>query len=603
MRRARRRSSLIGGRSPRCSHPWLRPAGVCRRRSLRPTGQHTRFLAVVAFALAAILAGPATASAANPGDLDPSFGNGGTADYPNDATVLRDVAPYPDPLGSQGFVAAGYRGSDPVLIRLDANGNVDHSFGSGGVFDTRLGNVTQQRFEAVGVDPRGRILVAGSTIEGVHDFFVARFTSGGALDPSYGTGGFRKLPQVSSDSTSRAWDLAVTPGEDVIVVGDNRFRTQSGVFYAARAAMLSDAGNVMWDRLLRLTTDPDVLGGQREIAYAVAQQPDGRIVVAGDHGVGTGSEFGVARLNLNGTTDRGFAQSGGRSFAVGPTAANPQARAVAIDSSGRIVLGGSFGVNEEGGWNLLARLTSAGQLDSGFDGDGLVEDSDGAGGQGVRDLATDAQGRIVAAGYVNHFSSSKDVGVTRYLPSGAFDPSFGVNGKVNVTDPGGRSLSGVADAWGLALQGSRIVVVGHRSGGFAARLFGEPTLDPDPDPPPDPDPGPDGGSGGVAGEVGGSGARLHELVIPKSRRKLAARGVRALASCEFDCTITLSVEASRRAADAMGLSDPLLARGSATANAGEQVWVRARTLSSVRRGLRFFGGKLRLKVSVSGEAP
>ena len=174
---------------------------------------------------------------------------------------------------------------------------------------------------------------------------------------------------------------------------------------------------------------------------------------------------------------------------------------------------------------------------------------------------------------------------------------------MNVTDPGSVSAAASPARSGSTLQGSKIVVVGQRSGGFAARLFGERTLDPDPNPgpSPDPDPGGNGGSGGVAGDVGGSGAELHELVIPKSRRKLAARGVRALASCEFDCTITLEVRASGRSAAAMGLTDPLLARGSATANAGEQVWVRAVTLQSVRRGLRFFRGRLRLKISLTGD--
>ena len=263
--------------------------------------------------MAAILAGPATASAANPGDLDPSFGNGGTASYTNDAAVLTDIAPYPDETGSGGFVASGYRGTDPVLLRLDANGNVNHSFGSGGVFDIRLGDAAQQRFEAVAVDSIGRIYVAGSSIAGANDFFVARFTPGGALDSGYGTGGFRKLPP-SRRPHSRAWDLAVTPGWDAVVVGDVAFTSPSGTQFGARAAMLSDAGNVMWDRLLRLTASPGIQSGSREIAYAVALQADGRIVVAGDH---SGTQFGVARLNVNGSIDTGFADNGGRSFSVG----------------------------------------------------------------------------------------------------------------------------------------------------------------------------------------------------------------------------------------------------------------------------------------------
>src|SRR4051794_36479903 len=87
-----------------------------------------------------------------------------------------------------------------------------------------------------------------------------------------------------------------------------------------------------------------------------------------------------------------------------------------------------------------------GQLDVGF----------GAGGQRTMDLggtydwgyatAVEPDGRILAAGVTNS-RGTYDFVVSRYLPGGALDPSFGDNG-VAVTDFGGTKDW----AYALALQ-------------------------------------------------------------------------------------------------------------------------------------------------------
>lgn len=68
------------------------------------------------------------------------------------------------------------------------SGHLCPSFGTGGVARTGLTNGTGT---SIAVQPDGRLVWAGSAAGagGVSDFAVARFTSTGTLDPSFGNGG------------------------------------------------------------------------------------------------------------------------------------------------------------------------------------------------------------------------------------------------------------------------------------------------------------------------------------------------------------------------------------------------------------------------------
>lgn len=102
---------------------------------------------------------------------------------------------------------------------------------------------------------------------------------------------------------------------------------------------------------------------------AVAIQPDGKIVAAGSGGYFDEevrrSDFAVARLNPDGSTDAGFGV-GGLTFAdFGGWGVIDIASAVALQLDGRIVVGGTGGVSPPRYFSL-ARFTSGGVLDPTF---------------------------------------------------------------------------------------------------------------------------------------------------------------------------------------------------------------------------------------------
>lgn len=196
-------------------------------------------------------------------------------------------------------------------------------------------------------------------------------------------------------------------------------------------------------------------------ASAVAIQADGKIVAAG----GAGVDFALARYNTDGTLDTTFSTNGKVTTAFTD---GSFANAVAIQSDGKIIAaGGAQGF-------ALARYDTDGALDPTFGTGGLVTTSVTSGTNQANDVAIQADGKIVAAGFATpggpwrrHFA------VARYLSDGTLDTSFGDGGTV-VTAFG---VSGVANAVVL-LPNQKIVLAGTNGGGFAlARYLSDGTLD------------------------------------------------------------------------------------------------------------------------------
>ena len=124
---------------------------------------------------------------------------------------------------------------------------------------------------------------------------------------------------------------------------------------------------------------------------------------------------------------------------------------VATDSRGRIVVGGQ---NTWSDGLCVDRFRANGTRDPSFGSGGEVKTVLGAAG-GVRAVAIDSQGRIVAAGFARQSGGDRDFALARYEPNGALDPSFGTGGTVT-TDLGSAEV-----ATSVAIDtGGRIVVLG-----------------------------------------------------------------------------------------------------------------------------------------------
>ena len=104
-----------------------------------------------------------------------------------------------------------------ALTRYNADGSLDTSFGGGdGIVTTDLGSGQDDTVNSITLQPDGKILLAGSLeVGGDCDFVLARYTSTGSLDTSFGLGGI-----VATDFAFGGDDRAV--GRTLEINGTSR---------------------------------------------------------------------------------------------------------------------------------------------------------------------------------------------------------------------------------------------------------------------------------------------------------------------------------------------------------------------------------------------
>lgn len=214
----------------------------------------------------------------------------------------------------------------------------------------------------------------------------------------------------------------------------------------------------------------DDLGvGKDEEINATAIQSDGKIVVAGlARNVTTGIDFLIARYNPDGSRDTSFGTDGFTIINMSGGNVSDIVNDLVIDPLGRIIAVGSAQSGSFTGFGVV-RLTSSGQLDTTFDGDGrLITILQRAPGQNVHSaanaVALQSDGKIVVGGtaQVPTFVTGNDFAVARYNDNGSLDTSFGANGYV-LTDFYSVGSTGRSDElFDIAIQSDgRIVAVGH----------------------------------------------------------------------------------------------------------------------------------------------
>ena len=199
-----------------------------------------------------------------------------------------------------------------------------------------------------------------------------------------------------------------------------------------------------------------------DLAYGMALQSDGKVIVAGISFAGIsaeGGDFAVARYNTNGTLDTSFGVGGKVTTDFGLT---ETASSVVVQSDGKIIVaGGTYPIfPSSGGQFALVRYNSNGSLDTSFGDNGLVRTTFSSSGCYASALALQADGKIIAAGTnYRDFSSNSDFGVARYNSNGTLDTSFGTSGLVST------EFNGMLDAASSVLIQSdgKIVAVGSAS--------------------------------------------------------------------------------------------------------------------------------------------
>lgn len=380
------------------------------------------------------------------GTLDTTFSAGAgfvTAPF-GEGFDVNDVAIQDD--GKIVVVGAATVNDDPeemAIVRYNSSGTLDTGFdgpsGTGnGVVLINPESGREDAAKAVDITPNN-ILVGGfadtndSTAAGFNYEFalVSLNKTDGTLDTSFdgdgGTGnGIVLTDVVPGGFDSEINDIRVSGG-NVVAAGlantdlsdpGNSFAYDFAVArYSASTGVLDTSFDGDSGTGNGIVTTP--VGPGSDSGRAVAVQGDGKIVVAGESDTSSNeSDFSVARYSgTDGKLDTGFdgpAGTGNGKFTITVSSDFDAARSVAVDGSGRIVLGGPATPAADREFAVARLNGSDGSLDLAFSGGTLTADL-GPGNDFARSLALQADGRILLAGSSDNSSGGIDFSVARFL--------------------------------------------------------------------------------------------------------------------------------------------------------------------------------------------
>ena len=378
------------------------------------------------------------------------------------------------------------------VVRYTANGALDPTFGQDGVAKlTPYRHAERHRnFErvAMAVAPNGTVYVLaavdGTTYWDAPVAAIGRLTADGALDTTFGDRGW-----AFTEKQARIGSAVVQPdGKLVVALQDAaqplaRFQADGSVDAAFASTLRSDIANIpgynqhrvgAWTQVAMTPAQDFVVGGggltdprQTTDMRFVKITADGHL----DTSFGKGQALSdVALLQYSHVSMNSFTLDGDAILAVG----------TAHPTKGRM----NDGQSETRGW--VARLDASGKLDATFATNGVADldlaydtvqvlANGPATVNGVRQPAlhkqedrfygvtVDASHRVLAAG-ISHGAPI----VTRLLPNGAVDASFGGDGTIEIASlreppmpPSWDEAKMLAQPWlavGAVVRGNRLLV-------------------------------------------------------------------------------------------------------------------------------------------------
>jgi uncharacterized delta-60 repeat protein/uncharacterized repeat protein (TIGR01451 family) len=304
------------------------------------------------------------------------------------------------------------------IARLKPDGTLDLKFSS--YFSSYGADAT---IRSIAVQSDARILIGGffTNFNSVVMNRIARLNLDGTLDSSFnpGSGGNAPVYAVAE---------SIIGGQRTVIVG--------GAFTLLNGANRNAIARLLNSGAVDTTFNPG--SGANGTVYAVAVQPDGKVIIGGDFSSVNNTPLNhIARLNTDGSVDASFNPGTGASDSV---------RAIALQLDGRILIGGLFTNVNGTALNRIARLRANGSLDSTFN-PGLGANDN------VHTIALQTDQRILLGGDFTRCSGVTRSRITRLFPDGSVDPTINF----------GTGADGAVESMVLQTDGNIVLAGGFTS--------------------------------------------------------------------------------------------------------------------------------------------
>jgi uncharacterized delta-60 repeat protein len=304
---------------------------------------------------------------------------------------------------------------DNGITRLNADGSLDIAgFLNNGLYSGANGAV-----QAVVCQTDGRVVIGGSfnTADGITRNNIARLMTDGSLDTSFN-------PGTGADGPVYAIAETFINGVRMLYAGGS-FNNICGGTSPNFARLTGQTVGGVNSGVLDPSFAPG--SGPNAAVYALAVYPTnsplaGKVLIGGAFtNVNNFTLNYIARLNGDGSVDTNFDLNLG---------ANATVRAIAIQITGGILIGGDFTSVNGTNQNHIARLNSDGTLDTNF-----VANVGAGVNYTVQAIAVQADNRIVLGGQFTSDNGVTRNRITRLLPNGAVDATInfgdGANGAID----------------------------------------------------------------------------------------------------------------------------------------------------------------------------
>ncbi len=304
------------------------------------------------------------------------------------------------------------------------------------------------RVEIIDLQSTSKIIISGlfTKYNNITQNTIARLNNDLTLDQTFVCSG--------NTSTYRAKDIAVQSDNKIIVVGT--FSSYGGASNGNNMVRLKvDGSNDTTFNINGIGTSGSASNTNNDI-QACAIQSNGKILIGGDFYFYNGVQrLGIARLNANGSIDLDF----------NPVQLNTYYRCIVsnilIQPDGYILLEGIFNASGISQNTKLIRLTPSGQIDTGFtmgdDTSSFPTDNSTIGNFKFHKMALQSSGKIIIVGSFNKYNGTTVKNIVRLMPNGQIDPSFNITTGVN------RSISEI-----IVEPSSNKIIIGGEFTGFGS---------------------------------------------------------------------------------------------------------------------------------------
>lgn len=365
------------------------------------------------------------------GSLDPSFGINGKAvtnflEFNSDYNFIHSIQVLPNgQLIVSGTISIGGSGSvTSVIVRYNANGTIDTSFGTNGKTVSEL--ISFDRDGKLIFLPDGKfIFTAIKTLAGgLNHIGIEKYTEDGLLDTSFGANG----QVVTSFGTGNSWPccIALKPDGKFVIAG----RYPATISPQITIAQYNPNGTLDtgFDTDGKLITSFGT--GTSGLPMQLSVNPDGKIKIAGIVG-STVSYFALVQYNPNGSLDTSFDGDGKAlsPFPEGETFYLPNS--VARQPDGKYLLVLNPVTLSPSSDFVVRRYNSDSSMDTAFGTAGTVSTTFGTGLNEAQSAAVSPDGKIFVFGKSQPLDFGyMDFAIARYDSSGALDPALDGDGKL-----------------------------------------------------------------------------------------------------------------------------------------------------------------------------